>query len=167
MRFIIALLLIFFMSGCGMLQSARTSDYVKKQRAKNLDPHHINSCGPKAIQRALLRFGIKSDLKNLSHAMQSSPSCANLMREIASAFSIEGREITFPSEIKKTLKKYGFKIVNIKNLEELDKNKDTALVLVKQKNVLNYHWLCFPTDKNIETFFGKETIVKEIYLIRK
>jgi len=160
-------LLAFFMSGCGILQSARTSDYVKNQRSKNLDPYHIYSCGPEAIQKALLRFGIESDIKNLSHAMQSSPSCANLMREIAAVFSIQGRKITFPSEIKKTLKKRGFKIVNIRSLEELDENKDTALVLIKQKNALNYHWICFPVDRNIETFFGKDTIIKEIYLIKK
>ena len=167
MRFTISLLLVFSMSGCGILQSSRTSDYMKEQRAKNLDPYHIYSCGPEALHKALLRFGIYIDEEKLSHMMQSNPSCANLLREVVSIFSIEGRRITFPSELKSILKKHGFKIVNISSLEELDENEDTALVLVKQKNNLTYHWMCFPVDKNIKTFFGKDTVIKEIYLIKK
>ena len=42
-----------------------------------------------------------------------------------------------------------------------------ALVLIKKKGTLNYHWMCFPADKNILSFFGKDTVVKEIYSITK
>ena len=167
MKFTIALLLTFFMSSCGLLESSRTSDYIKEQRAKNLDPYHVRSCGPEALHKAFLQFGIYIDEESISHTIQSSPSCANLLREVACVFSIEGRRITFPSELKSILKKHGFSIVNIGGLEELDKNEDTALILTRKKNTLNYHWMCFPIDKNIETFFGKETIIKEIYLIKK
>tara|TARA_Y100000310_G_scaffold295294_1_gene326477 strand:+ start:2668 stop:2910 length:243 start_codon:yes stop_codon:yes gene_type:complete len=80
---------------------------------------------------------------------------------------MECRKITFPTELKSILKKHGFRIVNVSDLEELNENEDTALVLVKRKNNLNYHWMCFPVDKNIKTFFGKDTIIKEIYLIKK
>ena len=167
MRLITALALTFVMSGCGLLQSSRTSDYVKEQKSKNLDPYHVHSCGPNALHKVFLRFGIYISEKNISHIIQSSPSCSNLLREIASVFSMEGRKITFPSELKTILKKNGFQIVNIGTLNELDRKEDTALVLVRQKNSLNYHWMCYPVDRNIETFFGKETIIKEIYLIKK
>ena len=167
MRLPTALFLTFIMSGCGVLQSSRTSDYIKEQRAKDLDPYHIQSCGPAALHKVFLQFGIYIDEEKLSHTIQSDPSCSNLLREIASVFSIEGRKITFPAELKSILKKHGFKFVNISTLKELDKEKDTALVLVKEKNSLNYHWMCFPVDENIKTFFGKDTIIKEIYLIKK
>ncbi len=167
MRFTIALFLTFIMSGCGVFQSLRTSNHVKEQRAKNLDPYHVYSCGPKALHKVFLRFGIYISVEDLSHSMQSSPSCANLLREIACVFSMECRKITFPTELKSILKKHGFRIVNVSDLEELNENEDTALVLVKRKNNLNYHWMCFPVDKNIKTFFGKDTIIKEIYLIKK
>jgi hypothetical protein len=155
------------MSGCGVFQSLRTSDYTKEQRAKNLDPYHIQSCGPAALHKVFLQFGIYISEERLSHIIQSDPSCSKLLREIASVFSMEGRKITFPSELKSILKKHGFKIVSTKSFEELNKDNDTALVLVKKKNSLNYHWVCFPVDENIKTFFGKETIIKEIYLIKE
>jgi hypothetical protein len=167
MRFTIALFLTFVMSGCGILQSSRTSNYVKEQRAKNLDPYHIYSCGPEALRKVFLRFGIYISAKDLSHIVQSDPSCANLLREIACVFSMEGRRITFPTELKSILKKHGFRTVNVSDLEELSQEKDTALVLIKKKSSLSYHWMCFPVDKNIKTFFGKDTIIKEIYLIKK
>jgi len=80
---------------------------------------------------------------------------------------MEGRRITFPTELKSILKKHGFRTVNVSDLEELSQEKDTALVLIKKKSSLSYHWMCFPVDKNIKTFFGKDTIIKEIYLIKK
>tara|TARA_R100000808_G_C2153403_1_gene163564 strand:- start:3896 stop:4165 length:270 start_codon:yes stop_codon:yes gene_type:complete len=89
------------------------------------------------------------------------------MRDLMSVFVRDARKITFPQELKEILKKNGFTIVNIKALEDLNKYEDTALVLIKQKGDLNYHWMCFPVDKNIKTFFGKQTIIKEIYLIKK
>ena len=165
MRFIVALILSIVLSGCGILQSSRDSDWVKKRRAMNLDPYHIQSCGPVALQKAFLNFGISIDLKSLSHTIQSSPSCSNLLRDALSAFNREARQITFPAEIKKILKKNGFTIVSIKRLKDLDKDKDTGIVLIRKKNSLTYHWACFPNDRNIESFFGKDTLIEEIYLI--
>lgn len=166
MRFIAAFL-VFIFSGCGTLQSSKDSAWVKNQRALNLDPYHVQSCGPEAMQKAFLNFGIYIELKSLSHTMQSSPSCSNLLRDVLSVFNKGARKITFPAEIKKILKKNGFTIVSIKRLKDLSEDKDTAIVLIKEKGSLTYHWACFPNDKNIESFFGKDTLVEEIYLIKK
>jgi len=167
MRFTLALILSIAMSGCGILQSSKDSDWVKKQRAMNLDPYHIQSCGPEAMQKAFSNFGISITLESLSHTLQSDPSCSNLLRDVLSALTKEARQITFPAEIKKILKKNGFTIVSIKRLEDLSEDKDTAIVLIRKKDSLTYHWACFPNDRNIESFFGKDTLIKEIYLIKK
>ena len=166
MRSTTVFLALIMLSGCGIMQSSKDSSWVKKQRSLGLDPYHIQSCGPQAIQKVLRRFGIDSSMKDISSAIQSSHSCANLLRDVISVLDKEGRKITFPSEAKSILKKHGFNIVNINALEELNKDKDTALVLVKQKSSLNYHWMCFPSDENIKTFFGKDTVINEIYLIK-
>ena len=71
------------------------------------------------------------------------------------------------TKYKKILKKNGFTIVSIKRLKDLDKDKDTGIVLIRKKNSLTYHWACFPNDTNIESFFGKDTLIEEIYLIKK
>ena len=167
MRFISAFLFMFFASGCGMLNSARDPDHVKQARAANYDPYHIQSCGPEALEKAFARCGIQLNIKNISHKIQTDPSCGNLLRDFLSVFHNEARQITFPAEMKKILKKNGFTIVSIKSLKQLNENKDTAIVLIKKKKAMTYHWGCFPIDKNIESFFGKDTIIKEIYLIKK
>tara|TARA_Y100000593_G_C4276272_1_gene320242 strand:+ start:152 stop:652 length:501 start_codon:yes stop_codon:yes gene_type:complete len=166
MRFI-AVFLVLMLSGCGVLQSSKDAAWVKEQRALNLDPYHVQSCGPEAMQKAFSNFGIHIELESLSHTMQSSPSCSNLLRDVLSVFNKQARQITFPAEIKKILKKNDFSIVSIKSLKDLDKNQDTALVLIRKKNTLTYHWTCFPNDKYIESFFGKDTLIEEIYLIKK
>ena len=166
MRFI-AVFLALILSGCGVLQSSKDSAWVKKQRALNLDPYHVQSCGPEAMQKAFSNFGIYIDLESLSHTMQSSLSCGNLMRDVLSVFDKEARQVTFPSEIKKILKKNGFTIVSIKSLKELNKDEDTAIVLIRKKNTLTYHWACSPNDKYIKSFFGKDTLIDEIYLIKR
>ena len=167
MRFIAFLLISFSFIGCGLMDSFRDSPYTKKSRSLNLDPYHIHSCGPEAIQKAFLKFDIDISIKDISHAIQADVSCSNLFRDILSALDKDARKITFPSELKRILKKNGFSIVNINSLDELNKVEDVALVLIKQEGELNYHWMCFPVDKNIKTFFGKDTVIKEIYLIKK
>ena len=75
--------------------------------------------------------------------------------------------ITWPSEIKEVLNKHGFEIVKVKSLNELDKQKDIAIVLIHGKFFRNeYHWIVYPID-NVKTFFGKNTVIDLIYLIRK
>lgn len=149
------------------MDSFRDSPYTKKSRSLNLDPYHIHSCGPEAIRKAFLKFNIDISIKDISHAIQADVSCSNLFRDILSALDKDARKITFPLELKRILKKNGFSIVNINSLDELNKVEDVALVLIKQEGELNYHWMCFPVDKNIKTFFGKDTVIKEIYLIKK
>lgn len=166
MRFI-ATFLALLLSGCGIMQSAKDPSWVKEQRALHLDPYHVQSCGPEAVQKAFSNFGISIDLKSLSYTMQSSASCSNLLRDILSVFDKQARQITFPAEIKKILKENGFSIVSVKSLGELDKNQDTAMVLIRKKNTLTFHWTCFPNDEYIESFFGKDTLIEEIYLIKK
>ena len=77
-------------------------------------------------------------------------------------------EITFPSEIKTIIKKHGFLPLEIRNLESLNNEVDVALVLVA-KNYLKgeAHWLCFPADNNIERFFGKNTRIIKIFLLKR
>ena len=157
----------FLLSGCGLMEASRDSASVKKSRSMHLDPHHIFSCGPKAIHKAFLQFNIHISAQDISHAIQSNTSCSNLLRDFLSALDNDARKITFPSELKRILKKNGFTIVNIKSLKDLNQSEDIALVLIKDRKSLNYHWMCFPVDKNIQTFFGKDTIIKEIYLIKK
>jgi hypothetical protein len=167
MKFILAFLLAFFTLGCGTLNSSRDPGYVKRARAANYDPYHIQSCGPEALKKAFARHGVELNIKNISHKIQTDPSCSNLLRDLLSVFHSEARQITFPAEMKKILKKKGFTIVSIRSLKQLNDNKDTAIILIKKRNSMTYHWVCFPVDKNIESFFGKGTIIKEIYLIKK
>ena len=58
-------------------------------------------------------------------------------------------------------------IVKLKNLKELNKEKDLAIILIHGKFFTNeYHWLVYPVD-NIKDFFGENTVIDLIYLIRK
>lgn len=167
MRFTAILFMCFLFLGCGLMESYRDPYSVKKARSMNMDPYHIFSCGPQAIQKAFAEFNIHMPLSNISHAMQSDTSCSNLLRDFLSVLHTEARRITFPAELKRILKKNGFTIVSINSLKDLDENKDIALILIKNGRSFNYHWMCFPVDKNIKTFFGQDTIIKEIYLIKK
>ena len=54
----------------------------------------------------------------------------------------------------------------IKNFQDLTKD-DVALVLIKEKNSIIYHWMCYPADYNIPRYFGGKTIIKDIYIIKK
>jgi hypothetical protein len=167
MRFFFYLIIALSFSGCGLLQQSREPAHYSELRKQNRDPLHVYSCGPEALHKALSRFGIEISEHDLSHAIQAGFECNTLIRDFAAVFVNEARRITFPEEMLYVLKENGFKVSEVKKLEDLDEKTDTAIVLIKEKGTLNYHWVCFPSDKNILTFFGIDTSLKEIYLISK
>jgi len=132
------------------------------------DGHYLNhfySCGPRALQKAFNEFNIKVHEKELSKEIQSS---GNLTRTLLTLIHYETAQITFPCEIKKICSEYGYQVNKAQSLEDLDPQKDIALVLVVG-NVLKgeAHWVCFPVDKNITNYFGKNTKIDKIYLLKK
>ncbi len=60
------------------------------------------------------------------------------------------------------------KVAVILGVEKLEPNKDIALVLVYGKFISSeWHWMCYPVDDNINTFFGSNTKIDKIYLLKK
>ena len=156
---------MFFFTGCGVLQSISNSTLYCDKRVKSLDPFHIYSCGPKALEKAIRysQYDSLASKANYSYYLQRDDF---FLRHCLSVFDERARGITFPGEIKKILRKEEIEFRVLKKLSELQSD-DVALILVKRSWSLDYHWMCHPVDKNIETFFGKdETIVLEIYAFK-
>ena len=126
---------------------------------------HYSSCGPIALNKAFKEFNINLGRDNISREIQDS---GNISRFLLSLVHYDTIQITFPSEVYRTIENNGFKVVKIKNLEELDSKVDVALVLVAANYLKGEaHWLCFPADKNIKTWFGKNTRIVKIFLLKK
>ena len=167
MHLFFVFLLSFLITGCGLFKQFNESEKYKQLRAQNKDPHHASSCGPEALHKALKELDERISKREISHEILSNGQITSCIRDLLSIFDNRARGITFPSEMKKPLEKRGYTIKKIKSLKELDKEKDVGLVLIKKKQTLIYHWLCFPVDKNILTFFGNATNIQEVYLILK
>ena len=166
-RFLSFCILSLFLAGCGLVKQYGEPSHYRALKKDNRDPLHINSCGPDALQKAFSKLGIETNIEALSQSIQKDFKCNNLVRDFLSVFINEARRITFPEEVIHVLEFHGFKVVKVDKLEFLNVLTDVAIVLVKKENILDYHWMCFPIDKNISTFFGNDTVIKEIYLITK
>ena len=176
------LIALFLFSGCGTLEYSREPQYIKDARRGGEDPDHIRSCGPEAIYDALryLHKNVKFkhepfSRKEISKIIQArhTTSCRNLL----SIFDNRGRQITFISDIMAVLNHYGIGCYELdsRNLNEV-KDKEglgVAIVLVKRKGRLDYHWMSYPSSsKNyIENFFeykGEgDTVIKKVYILFK
>ena len=167
MRLFFITALSFLITGCGLLQQSRESAYMQNLRKENRDPYHVNSCGPEALQKALNKLNVNASEESISYLILSRNGCDSLVRDVLSIFHNGARKITFPDEIMRVLKKNGYKIKKTKDLKSLSETKDVALVLIKKRWSLNYHWMCFPVDKNILSFFGNDTLLLKVYLITK
>ena len=160
MKFFLAVCLLLG-AGCGVLQALKenpTDRYLYKIKK---DPIHLYSCGPIALQKVLGQLGHHIRLAEISHQIQKEGSA---LRDFLTLFERGARGITWPAEVINFLKEKGYKVTKIKRLSELSANQ-VAMVLVKETSQLNYHWMCFPLDSNIEGHFGKETSVRLILLI--
>ena len=66
---------------------------------------------------------------------------------------------------KDILTSHGFKIEEVKDYKNLTPSQ-IAIVLVHEKGTLHYHWMCYPIEEDILYFFGDNTIIENIYIIR-
>ena len=153
--FLVCLLTFLFSTGCGIFQ--------------NRAYPHYDSCGPEALYDAIHRLGLNSSQIEISREILNDSKCYSLLRDVLSMFDREAKHITFPDEIKSYLKKYNIKTTSlpIEELENLTHDK-TAIVLVRKKNSLSYHWGCFPATSNLSSFYGKgSTMVKSVILLER
>ena len=88
------------------------------------------------------------------------------IRGLLSIFNERARSITFPSEIKRVLKVYNITVKKVKSIRHLKKD-DVAIVLIRKTSSLDYHWICYPVNKNIKSYYGaKKTRVVAVYLLK-
>ncbi len=158
-------ILTLFMVGCGALKSTEhTRNYNEYQ--------HIMSCGPDAINDAIFElnlrgYNIQSESRTeISRELRRKNKCSTITRDVMSLFVYDSKKITFPCEVKKYFTDRGVKIEIIKDMDQL-KSGDVAVVLIHQRGTLNYHWITYPTSNNIMRFFGKDTVLKTIYLLKR
>jgi len=167
MRLFFIFLFGLILMGCGLMDQFREPSHFSELRRENKDPLHLFSCGPEALEKAFRELNIHIDQEDISHSIQKSHKFNSFVRDVAAIFNNEARRITFPEEMINALKDKGYSIEKRKEYSDLNEIIDIAIILIKKRNTLTYHWVCFPVDKNILTFFGKDTVVKEIYLIIK
>tara|TARA_Y100000310_G_C20255437_1_gene611114 strand:- start:124 stop:618 length:495 start_codon:yes stop_codon:yes gene_type:complete len=124
---------------------------------------HFRSCGPKALEKAFGKLNEEITRKEISQVIQDKP---RPLIKLLSFFNKDSVEITWPNDIKRVAKKYGYKVISIKEFNKLDPEKDVAIILINT-TLRNCHWLCFPVDKNISEYWGENTKISKIYILRK
>ena len=134
---------------------------------------HYNACGPIALEKAINEYYARKEAeparkpaarKQISQTIQDSGFAS---RRLLSFFNPTAINITWPSEIVDILDKYELEIVKLKKIDQLDKKKDIAIVLIRGKFFTEqYHWVVYPID-NVKSFWGKNTVIDSIYLIKK
>ncbi len=127
---------------------------------------HYNSCGPVALERAFKRLGEENANRvDISKEIQDGGNGTRLLMTLVHHDTIL---VTMPKELKDVCDKHGYKVINLKDLSELDPKKDIAIILLFG-NILKgeSHWACFPVDGNIESHFGSGTTISKIYLLKK
>ena len=151
---------VFFLTfvlfaGCGLLQKNTYS--------------HYTSCGPTALFQALRQLDFNISRIEITREILDDHECYSFLREVLAIFNKEAKHITFPNEIISFLQKRNIQvtIVSPKELATLSTDR-VAIVLLKKRNGLGYHWGCFPVDNTLSTFYGEgSTIVDRIFLLER
>ncbi|MAF24955.1 hypothetical protein CL634_05205 [bacterium] len=171
MKYLATLLTLLLFGGCGTIRSSKDSAWVKKERAAGRDPVHIGSCGPDAVYDALhyihrhIKF-IRNPFskKEISIIIQKRHTTA--CRNFYGIFDERAREISFISDLMAVLRHYNIGVYDLGSNDLKSVGKDrTAIVLIKKKNSLDYHWITYPVNGNITTFYGDDTVIKKIYVL--
>ena len=155
-------------SGCGIL-------HPPSRDGNGYYTAHFNCCGPTAIEAAINKYYSNHGIiicekpypskKQISKQIQDD---GMLLKKFLALFDNRIVCSTWSWEIREVVKKYGFELINIEKFENLNPSTDIAFVLVRGKFFSKeWHWMCYPVDEDIETFFGSETKIDKILLLRK
>ena len=126
--------------------------------------NHYWSCGPIALEKAFEKLNLNLSRKEISREIQDSGNAVRLLLSLAHHETIQ---MTLPSEIEQVIKDHGFKVINIREFGLLNERVDVAIVLVSGDYLKGEtHWLCFPVDSNIEKYFGENTKIRQIFLLK-
>ena len=135
---------------------------------------HFDCCGPRAIEAAINYYYQKQGIvflknpaprKEISKLIQDD---GMYFKKFLSFFDRQAVCSTWSWEMKKVVKKYGFELVDADSFEKLDPSKDIAIILVRGKFISKeWHWMCFPVHEDIKTFFGSNTKIDKILLLKK
>jgi len=156
---------LFLHSGCGLLNNGT---FAKDKSGAYI--RHFYSCGPSAVQDALVEYRLKAGIiairleseEEISKEIQKN---GNILRFTLAVFDKRAMAITWPSEIKRYFTKRNLTLT--KTPFDSLKESDTAIVLIHKG--LNYHWVTYPTytKKYIQNFFGSSTEIVSTYIIKK
>ncbi|MBC8416762.1 hypothetical protein H8E06_00350 [bacterium] len=145
------------LTGCGMLKPGpKTNGYYS---------YHLNSCGPVAISKALTKLDKKQGplASDISIQIQDN---GNFWRHLMVIAHRDAGLITCPHEVIEVCKQNGYEVLPVADYAQLDPKKDVALILL-YSNMLEWHWVCFPVDKNIPNWYGDNTKIVKIFLLKK
>jgi|TARA_R110002050_G_scaffold257432_1_gene396583 hypothetical protein len=156
---------------CGILNTSCGLFHPPSREAGYLTDHYY-SCGPIALRDALDDYARKHGIvykravyaKELSIEIQDKRRFFNLT-EFLLLFDKQSASITWPDEIKSTLKARSIVIKEVSNIDELDPKLDIAIILVHKKGTLTfYHWLAYPRN-SVTAVYGKDTVIDKIYIL--
>lgn len=151
--------------GCGVINPHR------KNSEGYYEAHYV-ACGPialeKAINAAYANRGIRFT-RNPAPRVEISQKIQDAgmaRKQLLAFFNKNAIQITWPSEIKKIVNQYGFDFVPLDNLNDLNPQKDIAIILIHGAFLSKqYHWVVYPID-DVMNFYGKKTVIDAVYLLK-
>jgi len=165
MKTILSLLMCaaILLTGCGIFNpSPKQNGYYS---------YHLYSCGPRAVSKAIAELDRQQGLvrcpgpsaADISIQIQDN---GNFWRHLMAIAHRDAGLITLPHEIVEVCKQNGYEVITIEDYTQLDPEKDVALILL-YSNLLEWHWVCFPVDKNIPNWYGDSTKIVKIILLKR
>ena len=166
LRLFFIFFIIVYVTGCGILQSVSNDSLYCGERLSGEDPIHIESCGPEAVVQAITIMGIDSRVSHKKISRHIQKNSVFPIRSFLSVFNERARGITFPFEIKRVLSVYNVTTKELNSIKDLEE-EDVAIVLIREKFSLDYHWVCYPAWRNPQSFFGEnDTLIIKILLLK-
>ncbi|MBD36271.1 MAG: hypothetical protein CL512_05830 [Actinobacteria bacterium] len=153
------------LSGCGASFYLKEGENHKKVRKSGYELCHLRSCGPEAISHAYREMGKKVHPFKIGKEIQDAAIFD--YRKTLSWIHHDFVKITCPIELKKYLRKKGFKVTTVHDFDQVAEG-DVAIVLIKGRDdIRDWHYMTYPTHtkKQILNFFKEDTAFKSAYIL--
>ncbi len=177
---VLAISLSMIANSCNVLTQINEDSKLQELREQGYDPYHLNACGPNSLHELFSQLNKNIEQKELSKTILKDHPISNIVRSTLGILNNDAMQITWPWEIKDTMKKYlekdKYKItvktgeyLKLKSdlLQCLAENKKGIALIRNYNSLFSYHWISFQSKPHPSEYYGKNTVITALYIIEK
>jgi len=173
-RYLFVFMLLLILPGCSVITKLHENDYDIALRSQGCDPYHVYACGPSSLSQLFRELGEKNCFSGTisKEILNHQTLFERFTRDSLALISNDALNITWQSQLERTIQRHGYKFYKKKNcsqkefrkfLRDKEINGECGIIFMYDSTRLfAFHYEMFPMGEELES----KIIICSVYVIK-